>query len=300
MTEKSQESENLKPPPLPPMQWTKKHEDILVDWTDKAMCYRWMHTKAAGEYSMMSKAFTIPVIIMSTLTGTANFAIDRIPESYQANVQIGIGAINILAGIITTVQQFLKVNELCESHRVASLSWDKFYRNIRMELTKAPKERTEVRFLLKSSKLEYDRLMETSPAISRKIAKKFINTFKNKKSVAAEWKLISKPDVCDVLESARSILYTEDDKELEKEETKTIANLIKQKQTTMEVEGTIDSFMTRFQQEYSRTPTVSEVYENLKDTVQRKVIDNWLNRKHKTSVETKPPIVLSRGETSRF
>ena len=50
--------------------------------------------------------FTIPVIIMSTLTGTANFAQERVPENYQAIYSIIIGSINIFAGIITTIQQF--------------------------------------------------------------------------------------------------------------------------------------------------------------------------------------------------
>ena len=34
-----------------------------------------------------------------------------------------IGSINILAGIITTIQQFLKIGQLNESHRVSSISW---------------------------------------------------------------------------------------------------------------------------------------------------------------------------------
>ena len=45
---------------------------------------------------------------MSTLTGTANFAQDRVPEDYRGYYSMGVGFINILAGIITTIQQFLK------------------------------------------------------------------------------------------------------------------------------------------------------------------------------------------------
>ena len=92
--------------------WTDQHERILAEWADKAMCYRWMHAKSENKYSYLSKLFTIPVIVLSTLTGSANFAIERVPENYQSSVQVGIGSLNILAGIITTVQQFLKINEL--------------------------------------------------------------------------------------------------------------------------------------------------------------------------------------------
>ena len=65
---------------IPDIVWTEDHENILVDWADKAMCYRWLHSKSNQHFSTMNTWFTIPVIIMSTLTGTANFAQDKFPE----------------------------------------------------------------------------------------------------------------------------------------------------------------------------------------------------------------------------
>ena len=108
------------------MEWKEYHENILVDWADKALCYRWLHSKSSSKYIRLRNLYTIPVIILSTLTGTANFALERVPEQYQGYCQIGIGSLNILAGIITTVSQFLKINELSEAHRVSSISWINF------------------------------------------------------------------------------------------------------------------------------------------------------------------------------
>ena len=114
------------------MPWEVHHETIFVDWADKAAWDKWMHNNSYLKYSAKRNLFTIPVIIMSTLTGTANFALERIPEQYQDTCSIAIGSVNILAGIITTVAQFLKLNELTESHRTASIAWDKFHRSIRI------------------------------------------------------------------------------------------------------------------------------------------------------------------------
>ena len=69
--------------PSKPSKWTKDHEKILVDWADKAMCYRWLHAKSNHKLSKINTYFTIPVIIMSTITGTANFASERVPEQYR-------------------------------------------------------------------------------------------------------------------------------------------------------------------------------------------------------------------------
>ena len=84
-------------------------------------------------------------------TGTANFAADRVPENYRGYYSMIIGFINIVAGIITTIQQFLKISELNEAHRVSSISWDKFYRRIKVELAKSPNERQNVYDFLKDA-----------------------------------------------------------------------------------------------------------------------------------------------------
>ena len=51
-----------------------------------------------------------------------------------------IGGVNIIAGIAITIQQFLKISELNEAHRVSSISWDKFHRKIKVEHAKSPTE----------------------------------------------------------------------------------------------------------------------------------------------------------------
>ncbi len=63
--------------------WTKEHEKLFVEWADKALCYKWLHSKCNIKYNTYNTWFTIPVIIMSTLTGTANFAQEKFPENIK-------------------------------------------------------------------------------------------------------------------------------------------------------------------------------------------------------------------------
>jgi len=42
MDDASEQSNEL----IPPLEWTPEHECILIEWADKAMCYRWLHSKA--------------------------------------------------------------------------------------------------------------------------------------------------------------------------------------------------------------------------------------------------------------
>jgi hypothetical protein len=113
---------------------------------------------------------------MSTSSGTENVAQDKFPEKYKVMAQMSIGAINIIAGILTTIAQYFKINELNESHRASSISWTKFYQNIKVEMSKDPSERKKPGDMLNHYKEEFDRLLEISPTIDDSI----INEFKKK------------------------------------------------------------------------------------------------------------------------
>ena len=185
--------------------WESEHDQILVDWADKAMCYRWLHNRENEKYSRKNMWFTIPVIVISTITGTANFAQEHFPE-HRSTMSMVIGSFNIVAAIITTVSQFLKIAEVNEAHRVATISWDKFYRNVRLTLTRNPCERMPVAHQLKAVKEEFDRMMELSPPISSKVVQEFQATFSHK----PEYKDVIKPDICGNLRTTQDFVYTPD------------------------------------------------------------------------------------------
>tara|TARA_A100001015_G_C15003494_1_gene719624 strand:- start:914 stop:1996 length:1083 start_codon:yes stop_codon:yes gene_type:complete len=162
-------------------EWDESYEKILIEMADKGQCFRWLHSKSYNMYRNRAMWFTIPVIIMSTITGTANFAQDRFDDNHEHIAVMTIGAINIFAGILTTVSQYLKVNELLESHRVASITWSKFSRDIKMELAKHPDQRSKPLIALKNCQEEFDRLMEVSPNIEDNIIDEFNKKFDEEK-----------------------------------------------------------------------------------------------------------------------
>ena len=272
--------------------WTAGHEKILIDWADKAMCYRWLHSRSHQQFSKVNTYFTIPVIIMSTLTGTANFAQDRVPENYRGYFSMGVGFFNILAGIITTIQQFLKISELNEGHRVSSIHWDKFYRKIRVELSKPYDERQNVTDFLKNCTEEFDRLMETSPIIQNRIILLFQNTFsktndKRKKEMFAKLK---KPEICDSLESVEMSLFKDDSyvkkqtnyKELLNNVILTINETTEGESIKLQYE-VIDTFIETFKQEMFRDPNKEELVNNLISEelkIDENIIENYLNSKN--------------------
>jgi hypothetical protein len=180
--------------------WSEENETILVEWCDIAQCYKWLYTRSHTKFASMHAWFTIPTIIFSTVSGTASFAQASLPQEYQNYATLAIGSINIFIGIFATVQQYLKISELNESHRVSAISWDKFARNIRIELAKTPDERTDAGHFIKVCRQEFDRLMETSPTIPDNIVNEFIDKFRgNTENEKEKFKNLKKPDICDTI-----------------------------------------------------------------------------------------------------
>lgn len=252
--------------------WQPQHTKILIDWADKAMCYRWLHTKCTHKYTLANAWFTIPVIIISTLTGVGNFAQERIPEDYRSWAVMVIGGFNIIAGIVTTIQQFLKITQQMEGHRISSIHWGKFYRNIKIELAKSPDERIYVGQMMKICKEEFDRLMESSPDIDEEIISKFKQSFKD----SNEYKKISKPEICDELVSISKFTFNEKEFALSKQDLEKY----KKKKTIMANIQRINNYKRTFLEIQGREPSKDEIidnFDNIKETDLNEAFNNMNN-----------------------
>lgn len=251
--------------------WKREEEEILRDWADKAMCYRWMHDRAHQKYRMKYALFTIPVIILSTLTGTANFAQDRFPDEWKNSAVMAVGALNIIAGIISTISQFLKISELNEGHRVASIAWGKFSRNLRVELARHPKDRTPVRQLTKTAREEFDRLMETSPSIPVKVVDAFNSEVVKK--MEKKKRDIKLPEICGDLQET-TVFHPDTESEDEKDD-----NQINWSQLRM-----IERVKEEFLQMNGREPTEDELEELVQQVITKPVVSGSGGEEVRSSV----------------
>jgi len=162
---------------VPPKEWTVPVEDQFAKWGDVAACYIWMHDRARRRAQKFQYLYNIPVIVLSTLTGTVNFGIGSVvPEGFdQKYVQIGIGMVSIFIGILGTLSSYFRYAEKAEGHLNALQGWSKLYRNICQEVNIERVVRHPANDFYKLCKAEYDRLMETSPILPSQIIQKFRN-----------------------------------------------------------------------------------------------------------------------------
>ena len=209
------------PRPLPENidEWSNEIEELLSEWGEVSMCYAYLHNFSQRKYKAKYHHLQIPIIVLSTLTGTANFATDSyVPNDYKQGFSAGVGSLNIFCGILGTLLSFLRYSEIYEGHRIAALSWSKLGRAIEIELSLQGKKRKPCRDFLKVCRSEYDNLLESSPNIDLDIIQMFNKKFNDK------YPDVRKPIICNGLKAITPyrnhniITKEEEEEEIQQEE----------------------------------------------------------------------------------
>jgi hypothetical protein len=176
--------------------WTSEQETLLAKWSDYASCYRWLHDRTEKKLSAYNNAITIPVIILSTVTGTASVGltglVGDIPDG-QKYGQISIGIVSLFTAILTTLGNFFRYAQNSEAHRVSAVSWGKFNRLIAVELAQKPDDRMDSLDFISLCRQDLDRLIEQSPQIPDDVIQQFEKEFEHEQD-------LERPDICNNLE----------------------------------------------------------------------------------------------------
>ena len=176
--------------------WSDEIEELLSEWGEIATCYAYLHNFSQRKYKSKYHHLQIPIIVLSTLTGVGNFAVDSyIPTDYQKGFTAVVGGFNIFCGILGTLLSFLRYSEIYEGHRIAALAWSKLGRNIEIELSLQDSKRKPCREFLKICRSDYDNLLESSPNIDLDIISMFNKKFNDK------YPDVRKPIICNGLKA---------------------------------------------------------------------------------------------------
>lgn len=200
------------PRPTPPDEkldcWSDEIEDLLSEWAEVSMCFSYLHNYSTRKYKHKYHHLQIPIIILSTLTGTANFATDSyVPVDYQHGFSAGVGTLNIACGILGTLLAFLKYAEIYEGHRISALAWSKLSRTIEIELSLQDSKRKPCREFLKVCRSEYDNLLESSPNIDLDIIGMFNKKFDGK------YTEVRRPIICNGLKEIKAYRIEKDEEQ---------------------------------------------------------------------------------------
>ena len=162
--------------------WHPQQLKLLKSWAELSSSFAFIHEKSYQSYKKKTLMYSLPVIVISTITGTASFALESIPRSFRPYAPPVIGFLNLTAGLITTISQFLKINSLSESYRITAQSFRMLSRNIAIELMLPADQRSmSSSKYVKYCREELDKLLESAPDLPVKFSEEFLKKYKNRK-----------------------------------------------------------------------------------------------------------------------
>jgi len=200
------------------LEWTEQIESLLSGWADTAAVYKWLHDKSHRKYKRKNKFLSIPIMVLSLITGSLGIGLQGyVPSEYMSIGQGALGGMGIFIGIMQGLQTQFGWAQRSEKHNSGSLGWGKLHRNIQIELAVEREFRKDCDSFVKVCRMEYDRLTEQSPAIPSDVLEMFKEVFKKqselrKKNDDYKGEINTKtndeeelilPDICDTIKHTK-------------------------------------------------------------------------------------------------
>ena len=167
--------------------WSSQFESLIASEAERARGLAWIHMRAEQKFSWKNNIIAIPVIVLSTLAGTASVGSSSLFPDDQKLGSILIGLVSIGVGILNTISSYFSFSRKAESHRIAYLAYSKLFSEIAVELSLPRNERLPPEKILADLRSSMSRLAETTPTPPQAILDLFNIRFKD------EDKTISRP-----------------------------------------------------------------------------------------------------------
>jgi len=145
---------------------------ILKGWELETHAYHLLHEKSTEYYSRLNFYFMIPIIILSSSTGTLGLLNASETKFYIVNgvniISIFIGIFGFVTAILTTIHNFLNIQKLESNHNNHAIEYSKISKEIKMHIYLSDtdvKVYSNIAEYIKQCKQNIDKLIESAPII---------------------------------------------------------------------------------------------------------------------------------------
>lgn len=176
--------------------WSLELENYFKEIGEKSYSYALLHKLSEKKYSRLKVYIELPVIVLTSISGTLSISSSSLFEGDEKNASIFIGFLSIFCGVLNTVNTYFSYSKRVEGHRISNIEYNKLYRFLEIELKLPRSERIKASDLLKFTRDSYERLNEISPLIDTDIIQSFKKKYK-------DYDYVNKPPECNGLESIK-------------------------------------------------------------------------------------------------
>ena len=145
---------------------------ILKGWELETNAYHLLHEKSNEYYSRLNFYFMLPIIILSSSTGTLGLLNASETNFHIVNgvniISIFIGIFGFMTAILTTIHNYLNIQKLESNHNNHAIEYSKISKEIKMHIYLSDtdvKVYSNIAEYIKQCKQKIDKLIESAPSI---------------------------------------------------------------------------------------------------------------------------------------
>jgi len=163
-------------------EWSNDNENILLKIYETSQIYSILHFRCYNIFKKKYFCLTIPVIILSSLTGSANLALSsfQLSENDSKIFNLIIGILGIVITVISTLSNLFKYQIRKSEHYNYFKNWNKLSNLIETELSLTREKRNNCKIFFNIIQNELFNLNSNQPNIRTDVKNNFMKKYKRK------------------------------------------------------------------------------------------------------------------------
>jgi hypothetical protein len=137
----------------------------LEQWLNGIKIDHVAHLRAAAYYKRANRLLGIPATILAIIIGTSIYGV--LSSSNNPQILLFVGAVSILAAVLSGLQTFLNYPELAQKHQTAGAKFGRLRRRVE-EILSIKREPDQLESVLTEVRLAWDQLIEESPDVPQR------------------------------------------------------------------------------------------------------------------------------------
>ena len=160
-------------------EWSTEVEDLLRSLSDKSQVWTELHLENHLHFRKRYYNLIIPIIVLSSITGSANLALGSLPTGGGETTVINlvIGVVGIITSVLSTLNNIFSFQKRKDDHKRAADEWSRIHRIIDIEINLARPRRNNVSTFLFLVLQEVERIFDTQPKLRNKIKRDWIKRY---------------------------------------------------------------------------------------------------------------------------
>ena len=148
------------------IEWNNSIEDLLCEEAEKCSGLALMHSNAEKIFRNKNNWIQIPMIILSTISGSLQVGLSNL---FDSRIVQSFGGLSFIVSMLGMINSHFAYAQRAEAHKNASVQYAQMHRLIHIEMSLTRTQRTPPKYLLKMIKDDLKGFMELFPRVPNKV-----------------------------------------------------------------------------------------------------------------------------------